>query len=344
MRTVSASNQEWLWEETAHAVRRGRPLADIFRELSQSTSSRRRRALARRLAHEVNSGKALSSAAAGIGGALQPGTAAAIEAGEKSGHLADTLDALAENAVAGTRLRSLVMDAIGYPLVVAFGASCLLFFMRLRIVPLFRKMYHEWNMDLPPMTKALFAFPPIAICALVVPALALLVFFVLPVVRVPGWRTIDAIRLRVPLLGGVVRRMALARWCNTMGILATAGVPEGKAVRLAGEGAGNVSVAAASRRVADLVDSGLRLGDAMEARRFFPSVLSWMVRASSATGGHVYLWPTARDAFREQAERFSLASSIVLRVFFFALAFCVVGLTVLALLIPLIRPMYYLGG
>jgi type IV pilus assembly protein PilC len=344
MRAVPASNQEWLWEETAHAVRQGRPLVEIFLDLSKSTSSAPRRHLARRLAREVDSGKSLSATVAELGAAFQPGTAAAIEAGEKSGRLAETLDALAENAAAAIRLRSLVLDAVGYPLVIAFAACCVVIFMRTRILPAFNQMFADMDIMLPVMTRVLPEFTLVAICILMAPALILLLFFAMPPLRLPGWRIIDAIRLEVPLVGGVVRRMALARWCNAMGVLTTAGVPEGKAVRLAGEGAGNVSVAAASRRVADLVDSGLGLGDAMEARRFFPSVLSWMVRATSGIGGHAHLWPAAREMYREQAERWAQVTSVVLRVFFFFLALMVVGITVQGLFLPLIKLMNSLGG
>jgi type IV pilus assembly protein PilC len=344
MRMVSASNQEWLWEETAHAVRQNRPLAEIFRELSQSTSSHKCRLLTLRLAREIESGKSFSAAVADLDGTFQPGTAAAIEAGEKSGRLAETLDALAENAIAATRIGGLVLDAVAYPLVIAFVATAILIFLRIQIIPSFQQIYMELDVELPAITKFLPVYSLVAIGFLVVPAFILLLFFALPSIRLTGWEVVDAVRLYFPLLGGVTRRLALARWCNTMSALITAGVPEGKAIRMAGESAGNALIANESRRTAALVDSGMPLGEAMEARKFFPATLTWMVRAASSTGSHAYLWSATRDIYRDQAERWSLVTSVVLRILFIVLAFAVVGVTIQALFLPLVRLMNSLGG
>lgn len=334
----SASDQEWLWEETAHAVRRNRPLAETFRELSKSTSSEKCRRITWRLARDLEAGKTFSSAVADLNGTFQPGVAAAIEAGEKSGRLAEILDSLAEKVAADSRIRTSVVDAVAYPLVIAVAATAVMFFLRWKIFPIVRQIYDDWDVSLPLATELVLVMSTYTTLIVLVPAFFLLFFFVIPL----RGKSIDAFRIHVPLLGGVVRRISLTRWCNTMGLLVSSGVPEGKALRIAGESTGNLLFARESRLAASMVDSGISLGDAMETRQFFPAALTWMVRAASSAGSHAHLWPAARDVYQQQAEHWSIITSIVLRMLFFVFAFGVVALTVLSMFLPLIRLMHVL--
>jgi type II secretory pathway component PulF len=82
----------------------------------------------------------------------------------------------------------------------------------------------------------------------------------------------------------------------------------------------------------------------MRAKSLFPPMLAWMVGASQKSGGHAAVWPAAQELYRAQGERLSYVTSVVLRVVFLVLAVQMVGLTVIALFLPLIKLMNSLGG
>jgi type IV pilus assembly protein PilC len=142
----------------------------------------------------------------------------------------------------------------------------------------------------------------------------------------------------------VLRRFFLTRWCGTMGVLVIAGVPEPQAVRLAGRSTGHAGFEAQSEWIAAELEKGRPLAEAMNAKSFFPPMLAWMVGASQKAGGHAAVWPAAQELYRAQGERLFRVASGVLSVVFFLLAMQIVGLTVFALFLPLIRLMQSLGG
>jgi type II secretory pathway component PulF len=172
----------------------------------------------------------------------------------------------------------------------------------------------------------------------------LLLLYVLPPRMLPFRALGDYLRVYVPVIGRVLRRFFLARWCGTMAVLVSAGVPEPQAVRLAGRSTGHAGFEAQSEWIAAEVEKGRPLADAMSEKSFFPPMLSWMVGASQKAGGHAGVWPAAQELYRAQGERLSHVTSVVLRIVFLILAVQMVGFTVTALFLPLIKLMNSLGG
>ena len=347
MRPLSARDVEWLCEEAAHAIRRQQPLPTILLELSGAAETARRRRVTRRLAAAVASGRTLSQAVADWAGCFPFGTAAALEAGERAGQLPEVLDSLAESARSDSSLRFSITHSIAYPVVLALAAAGALTFIQIAILPQFRRMYGELDVNLPALTKIVLApgmllYGPVLI--LLAPALLLALLYLVPAPLLPGRRLWDAVRIWFPFIGRALRHQLLVRWCGTMGMLVRAGVPEPQAVRLAGESVGNVRVAMMSRKLADRLAAGESLPDLMSRKRFFPPPLAWMVGVSQRIGGHGHVWPIAQELYDEQARRIAFIASVVLRVVFIILAIQVVGFTISSLFLPLIRLMNVLGG
>ena len=345
MKVASAQDLEWLWEEIAHAVRQENPLPTALQELSRTHAGTRRGKIARRLGESLARGMTLSDAVAVEGKRLPAGAAAAIEAGERGGQLAQSLQALAENAHAEGSLRASITQAVAYPVVLAFASLGALLFINLSILPQFQEMWDEFDVQLPATTLMLPTFLPVAsVALLLLPALTLTVLYLLPAGALPCRRLLDWARVELPVMGGVMRRLAVAQWCGTMSFLVRAGVPEPQAVRLAGESIGNTSLATISQAMGDRLDAGVRLGEAMGQKRFFPPPLTWMVQASEKAGGHQHVWAAAHELYCEQSQRRAYVVSVILRVIFVCLAFQMVALTLHALFGPLIQLLHCMGG
>jgi len=344
MRTLSGADQEWLWSEMAHAVRTSQPLPEALRELARANPGTRRGAAAQRIAESLSSGKTLCQTIA-EDRTFPLGAAEALEGGQRSGRLEVVLESLAENARTEANFRLGIIHAIAYPAVVAVAGLAAGTFIQLRILPLFDQMYRELDVELPILTKfGLRGFTIEAFGLLVASALALMLLYVVPARHVPFRGICDGLRLHLPLLGDVLRRFLLARWCGSMALLVRAGVPEPLAVRLAGRSTGHAGVEMQSLRLAEELEKGTPLAEAMEEKRFFPPPLVWMVSSSQRIGGHADVWPAAQDLYQTQGERLSYVASIVLRVLFIVLAILMVAVTVMSLFLPMIKLMNSLGG
>ena len=345
MRRLSGFDQEWLWMELAHAIRRKRPLPEVLGELSSANGRTRRGRITGQLAEAMGQGRALSESVAAVEKAFSLGTVAAIEAGERVGNLPDVLKTLGENVCMERDFQSRIGGIVAYPLLVASAALAVFALIDVMIFPMFYQMFVELGIRLPALTLIAPAFLQVeALVVFFLPAALLILLYVIPAGCLPFRTLMDALRIRLPLIGGVVRRQLLARWCWSKGMLIEAGVAEPLALSLAGQSTGNASVARTSEIIGKRVASGEPLSEALGASSFFPGPLVWMVNMAEKASGHRHVWRVASDLYREQAETASRIFLAVLRLGFVVLCVQIVGMAVVAMFLPLIQLMNSMGG
>ncbi len=337
---------EWLFGELAHAVAHGKALPEALSELARAEGGSRRGLAAGRLAEALARGETLAGAVAADPQTYPPGVAAALEAGEKGGRLAEVLTTLCDHARMDGALRYSLSRALIYPLIISIGATVSLLFIHARIVPMFRRMFEELCIELPALTQLTLSGGALVLATLLVigPAAVLAGLYLISWDSFGRFDFLDAARLRLPVVGRPVRRILLARWCATAGALFAAGVPEARAVRLAGESTGNLAVNRASAEIAAGLEAGVPLSQAMAAQSFFPPLLSWMVGASDRAGGHGDLWALAQETYSDQARVETTIMTMIVGVFFVFVMLQLVALTVLSMFQPLIKLMNSLGG
>ena len=329
MKTLSGFDQEWLWHELAHAVRQQRPLPTALREIAETHPDTTRGRIARELGGRLARGGTLSQAVAEMGDQFPPGVAAALEAGERARRLPEVLDALSCAARAQGAFRSSILYAVTYPLILGLSALAVLLFVNFGIRPDLETLAADLELPVSKPDEIVRVLMQAgAFAVLLVPALALLLLYVAPVRCMPFRRLLDGLRMKVPLVGGVVRHHLLSRWCAGVGMLVRAGVAESAAVRLAGESVGNVNVEAESGALSARLEEGFGMGAALEESRFFPPMLAWTVQAAERAGGHSHVWPVAEELYRRQGEASAGVMSVALRTLFVLAAFLAVGVTV----------------
>jgi len=334
---------EWLWTELAHAVEAKRRLPEFLSQLAEGrTAARRRRAL-RALAAALADGNSLPAAVETLPEYFPPDAGPALEAGERTGRMADVLRSAAERARLNGVFRGRLLHALAYPLVLALTASAAFLFLHFILRPQFLRMYEEMDVQVSPFTAVPIAHYA-AVIFFYVPLLFLVFLYVVPPWLVPGRAMFDRLRMAVPLIGRALRMQLLARWCRSFGHLVSAGVAEHDAVMLAGRATGNRAVARLSEKLAREVRTGRSLGDAIGENRFFPASLVWMVGAAERRGGHADLWPLADSTFQRQADDSAPVADMVLRIFFGALALLLVVVTYSSFMLPLLRLMNMMGG
>jgi type II secretory pathway component PulF len=336
---------EWLFGEIAHAARTGQPLFAAMAELARAEAGTARGRATGRLAERMAAGNSLSAAIAADARSFPPGAAEAVEAGERSGRLFEALTALAESVAIEDKLTRKISGTLVYPLIIAIACSAVMLYLNATILPFFRDVYNDLNVELPYLT---YHLPMIvlltAIVAVFLPACVLAVLLLITVPWAYGRSLVDHLRILTPLVRRPVQHVLLSRWCAAAGPLFAAGAPEPQAVRLAGQAAGNAAVRKASERLAARLEAGEPLGQAMMREAFFPPALAWMVDASSRAGGHREVWPLLRGIYRDHARTETEVIGIFLGAGFIVVTVLLVALSALALMLPLIRCMNSLGG
>ena len=201
-----------------------------------------------------------------------------VEAGEAAGILDEVLDRLATQIEKEANIKRRVKGAMGYPtLVLSF--VLVLVAMLLFIVPIFQKLYTQFDGTLPKLTQFMVRASEVMRTRsyIVFPAIALVIFGFYRWKKPAGGRKPwDRIRLRVPLkIGDIVLKVTMARFARTLSTLVAAGVDIIKSLEITGTTAGNWVVEDALRTVREKVHSGVPIAQPLVEH---PSFRRWSAR------------------------------------------------------------------
>ncbi|MEK7252020.1 MAG: type II secretion system F family protein, partial [Actinomycetota bacterium] len=182
-----------------------------------------------------------------------------IRAGEVGGALDETLNRLADTLESAVRLRSKVKSAMAYPVVVLSLIVLIVSGMLLFVVPIFKKMYDDLGGTLPFPTRMLINISNLITTFWWI-VLAMIIGGVIGFRRwkktPEGRRTWDRLKLRAPILGNVVQKVAISRFARTLSVLSRTGVPVLQALDIVSATAGNSLVSDAISDVQSSVKRG----------------------------------------------------------------------------------------
>jgi len=133
-------------------------------------------------------------------------------------------------------------------------------------------------------------------------------------IGIPGWlvlrlfltsrggrETFDQVKLHFPIVGKLIRKMAVARFARSFAALYGAGVPIGSALAMSGEACGNYVLEQQSLRMVPALERGVSIAQTLEASRFFPSMFTGMVATGESTGNLDTMLDKAADFYEEEA-------------------------------------------
>lgn len=227
-------------------------------------------------------------------------------AGEQGGHLADALERLAQHLEREERLRSQLISAMLYPLLVAGVGGAAVLVLLLYVLPRFVGIIQEMGTALPPSTALLLSagsfvgrwWPELLLGAL------LAVFLSTWYRRTEsGRRFSDALVLGLPVVGTLRRRLAAARFGRSLSTLLGSGLPILPALDIAASGLADAAAADEVERAREEVKAGVRLALALRRGRAFPFVFLQMVEVGEEGGRLPEMLERAAAAAEDDLER-----------------------------------------
>jgi type IV pilus assembly protein PilC len=291
----------------------------------------------------VEQGSTLSASLEGHPKIFGPLYVSMIRAGEVGGALDETLLRLADTLEAQVRLRSQVKSAMAYPVVVLSLIVLIVTALMIFVVPIFENMYRDLGGELPFPTQMLITMSNI------ITKFSWL-FVLVTVAGVAGlrrWiatddgrRRWDAFKLRVPVFGKLVQKVAISRFARTMSVLSRTGVPVLQALDIVGQTAGNRVVSDALGDVQASVKRGESLAEPLEEHDVFPPMVTQMMAVGEETGAIEVMLAKVADFYdREVDDSVNALTSLIE-----PLLIIVMGVVVGGILICLYLPMFNIGN
>lgn len=277
-----------VYRQIASAIQAGMPIKETLGMLSREARNPKLRTLLRALETEVAEGVQLSDAMALYPAIFPRVHVAVVRAGEESERLATILNELAEQAETLANMNRRFASALVYPVVVGGFALLLLNFALAFVVPKFRDLFLDLGIrSLPWATQVVFFIGRFIAPAtvLLLGAVMLLVALILVQRRAASGRLLlDTWKLRIPLVGQIVEKAALARFAGTLGLLLDAGIELPRALDIAAASAGNGAIELVLRNVAVEVERGSTLSDSIDANQAMPPTIAWQIGAAEEGG------------------------------------------------------------
>jgi type IV pilus assembly protein PilC len=229
-----------------------------------------------------------------------------IEAGETGGILDTILQRLSTYIEKNVKLKRAVKSAMIYPISVMSIAVGVIVLLLWKVVPIFVNLFNGLNVDLPLPTRIVIALSNFVGS---IYGFLILVFMVASVLAVkfwyatpPGKMSIDTILLKVPVLGLVLRKIAVARFTRTLGTLISSGVPILEGLDITARTSGNAVVEKAITQTRKAVEAGRSLVDPLKETDVFPSMVTQMIGVGEQTGAMDAMLQKIADFYEDEVD------------------------------------------
>ncbi|OGW81581.1 MAG: hypothetical protein A3G33_02075 [Omnitrophica bacterium RIFCSPLOWO2_12_FULL_44_17] len=210
-----------------------------------------------------------------------------IEVGEMGGNLPQVLSEIAGYQESAAKLKSRVISAFFYPIVLSVLATAALSFLLLKIVPKFADIFKSQNMVLPPLTQFVVLASEILRKYTVAVALgvaSIIASFVMVGKTSKGKFILDLIKLRIPIVGALNLEVAVARFCRGFTTLIRSGVPILQSLTIGGKLVENSVLEALILSAREGVRGGHGLGGQLESKRTFPVFMTQLISIGEEAG------------------------------------------------------------
>jgi type IV pilus assembly protein PilC len=228
-----------------------------------------------------------------------------VEAGEAGGILDGVLQRLSTHIEKAVKLRRAVKSALIYPSVVVLIAGGVIFLLLWKVVPIFATLFAGLGADLPLPTRmviglsnaiASFALPLVILLGLA--GYGLKLFYGTP----RGRMIIDRFILNIPLVGILMRKIAVGMFTRTLGTLITSGVPMLEAMDITARTAGNAVVEKAVLEVRRAIETGRTIVDPLRETGVFPNIVVQMIGVGEQTGSLDAMLQKIADFYEEEVD------------------------------------------
>src|SRR6266850_8262901 len=317
----------------------GLPIAQCLAILSEQSDSKNLRDVTGKIAREVEGGATLAESFRKYPKVFNDLFTNMLQVGESGGVLDVVLQRLSGYIEKAAKLKSKVKGAMVYPVTIISVAVLVIVFMMIFVIPTFAKMFQGMGAELPLPTKIvmfLSDFTQRYILVMVGVGAGAIYALKRYYNTDQGSNIIDAFLLKVPVVGMLIRKVAVARFTRTLGTLISSGVPILEGLLITARSAGNRVVERTVMQARTAVTSGRTLSEPLKGSTVFPPMVVHMISVGENTGALDQMLSKIAD-YDDEVDTAVTALTSLLEPIMIVFLGVVVGGLVVAMYLPIFR-------
>ncbi len=327
-------------QELLALVRAGLPILQSFDIMLERQKDARFREVLADIREKLKSGVSLSDAFASYGDVFPPIYSTSLRAGERSGDLEGVLRRFLKYQKMIVALRKRVITALIYPTILVTLSVCMVLVMLTKVIPKFAEFYAGFDAQLPAFTRLLIAFATALnthlLIAIVIAVIALILLR--QWIATTGRLAWDRFKLNLPFVGGVLHRVAIMQFTQSLGTLLSGGTPMVPAIEIASESVANQMVSSKIFGIVQHVREGEPLWRSLETTGVISDLAVEMIKVGESTGALTEMLANVSEFYDEEIE--ARLSRVVAAIEPIILVF--MGLVIATLLYAFYLPLFQL--
>ena len=344
---IKLENLAIFTQQLSSMLEAGLPLVSALEALQEQTEDPVFQIIIRNVKTDISGGTAFSEAVAKYPNAFPNLFISMVEAGEASGGLASILGKVAVYFEDTVKLFKQVKSAMTYPVAVIGLAIALVQVLLIFVIPVFAEMFSSFGKELPKPTQLLIATSAFlkSYIIFILAGAGLLWYVIKRVVKTPkGRRGKDVLFNKLPILGPLIQKISLSRFCRTYAILLRSGVPILRTLEIVSKASGNTYIEQACKEVSRNISQGGQLSETLSELPYFPPTVKHMARAGEQTGNVDGMMSKIADFYDAEIETTVDSLTSLLEPLLIVFLGVVIGGIVMAMFLPIFNLANVVGG
>jgi general secretion pathway protein F len=326
--------------QLATLLNAGVPLVQSLGALTEQVDHERLRGAIAAVRESVNQGSTLADALEMQGHIFDGLYCSMVRSGESSGALGLVLERLASYIESRMQLRNRMIGALAYPLVVLGASFAVALFLLVYVVPNMTRLLRDLNQELPLITRVVVGISEFLVdwwMPLVLISTAGALLFGRLVQTSRGRRAWDGFKLRIPVLGRLMRFVSISRFARTLSTLVTGGLNIVSALDISRNVSGNEVIARAAEQAKQAITKGASIAGTLRQTGEFPPLVTHMIAVGEASGELDTMLARVADVYDQLVENALERMLAVLPPLAIMFVGGVVVLIILSTLLPLLN-------
>lgn len=325
--------------QLATMMKAGLPLMQAFEIVARGHSNPSMTQMLMQIRADVEQGSALGKAFAKHPKYFDRFYCNLVAAGETGGVLEGLLDKLAVYKEKTQAIKKKVKSALTYPISIVVVAVVLMFVMMMFVLPAFKEVYSGMGAELPWLTQVVMNISDffVAYGWIMVIALILMIFGLYKLhQKSPAFqKRVDAMLLKLPIFGSIVKKATIARWSRTTSTLFAAGVPLVEVLESVAGASGNILYEEATQDIRAKVTQGLSLTSSMQTTEMFPNMVIQMAAIGEESGSLDDMLNKAAEFYEDEVDNAVAQLSSLMEPIIMVVLGSLIGILLVAMYLPL---------
>jgi len=343
-RGISSTELALLTRQLATLIQAALPLDETLSAVAEQTEKQRIKSMLYAIRSRVLEGHSLAVGLGDYPKVFPELYRATVDAGEQSGSLETMLDRIASYKEKTESLKAKVRKAMTYPIAVVVVAFIVSGILLIKVVPQFESVFAGFGAELPAFTLFVIGisnFVRAYYLIMIVGLAGLFIGFAMLRRRSKPLRdTLDRLALKMPVMGNIIEKSAVARYARTLSTTFAAGVPLVEALNSVAGATGNSVYVEAVYKIRDDVSTGQQLNYAMRSTGVFPNMVNQMVAIGEESGALDDMLDKSASYYEEQVNNAVDNLTALME----PMIMSVLGVLVGGLIIAMYLPIFQLGG